>query len=342
GHAVLPQVPMSDVTRVVRLRADIDRGQARNGRTNYLDTCELPRVVLVDHHALFNHHQRRLHQLLRDYPKPGVAVFALHHQKGIAGHLWLEATEQLRAGTIGRHSKVDLHLPDDEELSLRHLLVLVRRTAGALHLRIADLATPAGFQAEEGGVLRAVTANGTLVLRAASYSLFVLPTGEPPPWDPAAADPWLTLPQRAVVAEARVARSPLSRRQRARETSVTFVAGPAEPGPGPMRDEGEAVEGMLVITNDDAEQRLSVGASALERGIILGRYSRCSGDTSMMTDAVSRVHAMLIAVEGDAYLVDAGSTNGVFAGKVEVKCAAVEAGCEFSLGGMTVRWEKAR
>ena len=125
----------SQHTRFVRLRADSDRGSVRNGETRCESTRAFPRVVLLDHRGLFNHHQRRLHQVLREYPKPGIAVFALHNQQGIAGHLWLEATEQLRAGTIGRHSAVDLFLSDDEALSLRHLLVLVRRNAGALRLR---------------------------------------------------------------------------------------------------------------------------------------------------------------------------------------------------------------
>jgi hypothetical protein len=160
----------SQYTRFVRLRVDADRGEASNGRTHCVGTSQFARVVMVDHRSLFNHHQRRLHQVASEYSRPGVAVFALHHHNGIAGHLWLEATDRLRAGTIGRHSNVDLFLPDDEELSLRHLLVLVRQVGNSLRLRIADLATPAGFQAEEGGVLRAVDANGVLVLRAASYS----------------------------------------------------------------------------------------------------------------------------------------------------------------------------
>jgi hypothetical protein len=261
----------------------------------------------------------------------------------MAGHLWLEATEQLRAGPIGRHSNVDLFLPDDEELSLRHLLVLVRQVAGSLRLRVADLATPGGFQSEEGGVLRAVDANGTLVLRAASYSFFAVPTGSPPPWKRDAEDPWLTLPRRVLVAEPRSPRSPPVRRHIARggQTSVSFVSGPEEPGPEPVLLAGEIVEGHLVIANGGAEQKLTVGATALERGIILGRYSRCSGDTSVMTDLVSRVHGVVIAIDGQVHLIDAGSTNGIATGGQEVKCAPIQASATYSLGGMKVRWEAA-
>lgn len=334
----------SQYTRFVRLRADSDRSHADNGRTHCVGTGQFARVALVDHRSLFNHHQRRIHQVVSEYPRPGVAVFALHHDTGLAGHLWLEATDKLRAGTIGRHSKVDLFLPDDEELSLRQLMVLVRQDAGALRLRIADLATPAGFQAEEGGVLRAVEANGVLVLRAASYSFFAIPTGGQPPWDRHADDPWRTLPRRVLVAEPRAPRSPPVRRPSARvgETSVSFVNGPEEPGPEPAMVPGEVVEGHLVITNGGIEQRLSVGARALERGIILGRYSRCSGDTSVMTDLVSRVHAIVIFVDGRIHIIDAGSTNGIVVGEADVKCAPIEPRATYSLGAMRVKWHPAR
>lgn len=331
----------SQYTRFVRLRPDADRGLAHNDGTRCVGPRQFARVSLVDHRSLFNHHQLRLHQVVREYPRPGVAVFALHHNTGFAGHLWLEATARLRAGTIGRHSEVDLFLPDDEELSLRHLLVLVKQGAGGLRLRIADLATSAGFQSEEGGVLRAVEANGVLVLRAASYSFFAIPTGGQPPWNRHADDPWRTLPRRVVVAEPRTPRSPPAWRPGARvgETSISFVNGPEEPGPEPALAPGEPVAGQLAIANGGLEERLSVGAKALERGIILGRYSRCSGDTSVMTGAVSRVHAVLISVEGLVHIIDAGSTNGVLVGEAQVKCAPVEPGAAYSLGTMRVRWD---
>jgi FHA domain len=119
------------------------------------------------------------------------------------------------------------------------------------------------------------------------------------------------------------------------------VNGPQEPGPEPVLGPGEAVEGHLLIVNGGAEERLPVGAKALERGIILGRYSRCSGDTSVMTDLVSRVHAVVISVDDQVHIIDAGSTNGIVVGEAEVKCAPVESGATYSLGRMLVRWEPA-
>ena len=326
-------------SRYVRLRADVDRNYARNDQT-YIQG--LPAVVtLTDHRTLFNRHQKRMSQVCREYNVPGVAVFALHGQRGIAGHFWLAATDQLRAGTIGRHGSVDLLLTDDEGLSLRHLLVLVKIGSLGLRLHVADFATPAGFQAEEGGILRAVEANGTLVLRSASYSLFFFPTGGELPWAREAADPWATLPNRLLLAEERKTRvsAPGRLESRPAETNVTFRNGPMEPGPEPLLDPNEAVEGHLVLINGSSAQRVPVGAKALDRGVILGRYSRCAGDTTEMNHMVSRVHAVLLRFDGELHLIDAGSTNGVLKGAQEVKCAPVEPNCDYQLGGMRVRWE---
>jgi len=119
------------------------------------------------------------------------------------------------------------------------------------------------------------------------------------------------------------------------------VRGLVDAGPGPDRllEPGELVQGHLVITTAGGEQKLAISERALQRGIIIGRYTRCAGDTSLMPDNVSRVHAVAIAVDGEVHIVDAGSTNGVLIGREEVKCASIETGATCSLGGTLVRWE---
>jgi hypothetical protein len=104
---------------------------------------------------------------------------------------------------------------------------------------------------------------------------------------------------------------------------------------------GEVAQGTLVITNSGLEQRLLVGATALHRGMILGRYSRCSGNTSVMTNLVSRVHALVIAIGDQVHIIDAGSTNGVsiVTRHEHIKCEPVDPNVTYSLGGMSVRWE---
>jgi hypothetical protein len=49
----------------------------------------------------------------------------------------------------------------------------------------------------------------------------------------------------------------------------------------------------------------------LERGLLLGRYTRCDGANCLGTsDKVSRVHALLLTRRGRTWLIDVGSTNG--------------------------------
>jgi len=331
----------SEDTRVVRLRADIAREFSENRTTRIVRAHPPSTRDGADHRSIFNHHQRRLHQMLREYPSPGVAIFALHPRHGIAGHMWLQASDSLRSGTVGRHNRVDLYLADDESLSLRHLLVLVKRRAQGLWFRIADLSTPLGFLNEQAEALRAVDSNGPLVLQAASFSLLVVPTGMPPPWDPDAADAWSTLPPRIRVNEKGRVLEGLRQgvRPRGRATAVTQLEGFAEAGPEPVLEPGEAIRGHLLLLQTGVEQRLAVGASALKRGIIIGRYSRCVGNTSSMTNLMSRVHAVVIEVDGQVHIVDAASTNGTFADGVEVKCAPVGRCVSYSLGSDTLlRW----
>jgi hypothetical protein len=129
------------------------------------------------------------------------------------------------------------------------------------------------------------------------------------------------------------------REHRSENTAVRFREGPSESGPEALLQPGERVEGHLLITHGASEERLAVGARALERGVILGRYSRCTGDTTEMSQDVSRVHAVLLQCDGELHLIDAGSTNGTFLGDREVKCGWVQSGCRYRLGRMRVRWE---
>jgi hypothetical protein len=330
----------SEFTRVVRLRADTDPARAPNSATCRARTVEFSGLVPPDPRPLFTHHQARLHQICREYPKPGVVVFGVHPRSGLAGHLWLEASDKLRAGTIGRHCEVDLFLDDDEQLSLRHLLLLVKRSDTGLTLRVVDLATPSGFQAEEGGTLRAVEANGTLILRAAGYWLFIFPTGTAPPWDPRATDPWETLPPRVRVADERPEHEcySVSEPNRDDATRVRFREAPSQVGFNPLLGRGELSEGQLILSANGVDERLAIGPRALSRGVILGRYARCSGELGMGSDLVSRVHAIVLRCDGVLHIIDAGSTNGIVRGDEDVRCEPVRAGAKYVLGKMRVRW----
>ncbi len=333
----------SSESRAVHLRADVDRSSGENRETRCSGLRGRPQVDWITHRDLFNHHHNRLAQIVRGYSREGIAVFALHAEKGIAGHLWLELSDELRAGTIGRHSGVDLFLRDEESLSLRHLAVLARRDGpNRFRVRVLDLATPLGFNTEMGTPLRMLEADGTVVFHAAGYSFFLLPTGRFLPWNVHSADPWFSLPRRTMHELASVPASAALRRARPDgNTRVTTGLGPLELGTEALLVPGEPEAGQLTLVNDSIERVFSIGAHALTRGVILGRYERCVGAGAGAGDRVSRVHAVVCAIDNVTYFVDTGSTNGTYIGDLEVKCARVVPGVTFSLGSMQVVWRPA-
>lgn len=334
---------MSDFFRYVRLRPDIDRDLARNEGTYCPRLRDLFGSAAPDPERCFNLHQRRLSQVIREYDRPGVAVFALHPLRGIAGHVWLEAADELRAASIGRHGCVDLHLPDEQELSLRHFLVLVRRRDGMTRVRVLDLVTPSGFQADGPDILRALEADGPVVLSAARYLFVVVPTGAGTPWDPNASNPWSTLPRREFTKTLRALRRhqrPKSLGSRDGTTDVQLSDGPVEAEPDQLLAPDELVAGRLRLRSGSRRVSLKIGPTALERGVVLGRYERCAGHGVIQDMSVSRVHAVFIEVEGQAYLIDAGSTLGTTLDGQRIACHPVTDACKYQLATLTLTWKR--
>ena len=103
---------------------------------------------------------------------------------------------------------------------------------------------------------------------------------------------------------------------------------------------GETPAGALTFASPCGRGRMPVGLSALDRGIVIGRYGRCAGTRALRHDSVSRVHALLIRRDGRLFLADAGSTNGVWLGEEEIKCGQVVPGAEYHLGEhASLTWE---
>ncbi len=96
-----------------------------------------------------------LHRVIRsaclEETRPGLFVFASTADGRIIGRLWLAATPEPRAGTVGRHEAVDLPVTPEAALSLRHFLFVVRRVQGAVRYSAIDLETPAGLYLHAAG-----------------------------------------------------------------------------------------------------------------------------------------------------------------------------------------------
>lgn len=262
----------------------------------------------------FNQGQRAMASAVREEKRRGVAFFAHHPDFGPLGRLWLEAGDAPRAGTLGRHDSVDLPLPLDESLSLRHVLFIVRAVAGEVRLTVLDLASSAGLLPNREPALRRLDVAGAATLRLGEFEVLAVPTGGALPWDPDAEDPSSTL---------RLATPTLTR---PREW--------AKPTQRHLRE----VAGCLAATLGDLRSERALTEDDLVRGFLVGRQERC--DLRLPDNRVSRVHAAVLRVDGQLLLVDAGSTHGLWrAGAEPVRCTAWRAGDPIQLGEDIARLE---
>lgn len=342
---------MSEKTRIVQLPTRVTRERADNETTRIAALHAERRRA--DPAILFAKHEAKLHEALEQLG-PGTAVFALSESHGLAGQLWLEASaDEVRAGSVGRHGAADLYLPFDQELSLRHLAVVVRLHGGAPVTRVMDLRTGDGFYDERAERHSAVESDGVMVLAAASWWLFVFPTGGPAPWTKGAKDAFASLPERvfeAPLAEAQAqgAKGPKAkvhsqRPAASRERSyVTPYRAPVDTSTEAPVSPGEHTAGHLVIDRDEGEVRIPVGPSALDRGVMLGRYSRCDDAKIFSDDRISRVHALVMRIEGGVWIFDLGSTNGTYgSANEEFRARQLHSGESFQLAvALTLRWEE--
>lgn len=109
------------------------------------------RPRLGDARSTFERHREELTELANEQVIAGFLAVVVS-ARGVVGSVWNKAGPRPRVATIGRHSCCDLTVPGDEEVSLRHLVLLVRGEEGQpARGRVFDLAsTNAALEGEEG------------------------------------------------------------------------------------------------------------------------------------------------------------------------------------------------
>ena len=106
--------------------------------------------------------------------------------------------------------------------------------------------------------------------------------------------------------------------------SITLV--PTLPGPVfPSRDlaGSDPPRGELVVRSPAGRVSLRLGAGAARQGVLLGRYERCdtTGLPVLSNPSLSRVHLLVIEMDGALYAVDTASSNGSWLGATRLRCA---------------------
>lgn len=305
----------------------------------------------------------QVHRAIAGGVGPGVAVVAVDTARDkVAGSMWIAAKPgAINAGIVGRHGQCDLYLDGDNSMSLRHLVVIVDPArdwggpGGAeVRYRLLDLRTSTAFRDEDGRRLEAITALGPAFVLVGRYVLYCFPTGVDE-WPTDAAAAIAAMPERIYIEDRDAEPDQWQRRRPSRLAEGSKVREPghissvrthvtAVPGPARARiddDDGVPPMGRLEIRSRLGEDAVPVGEAAAQRGILLGRYSRCDtgGATSLALERISRVHVLVVAIDGELWMIDAASTNGMTAEGRSVRVQPMRHDAEIELGGVgTVRW----
>ena len=354
-------------TRVVRLDGGQRRDDAENTRTGVMVVDQMPKASF---HTLFKLCYQDIRKVCESFALPGVAVVAIDiARKRLGGSLCVAAKPaHANSAIIGRHGMADLFLEGDRALSLRHMAVLVyplrgwdNPGGGDVRYRVLDLRTRTAFEDEQGRRLEAVAAEGPIFVRCGGYALMFFVTGDSSAWPDKPDEAWQAVPERVYLHEhvAEPDRWARSRRAQvaARSSKQDGGGGPisritlVQASRGPSRARVDLLKpeerplGRLQLKNGRDVQSLVVGRHAADEGILLGRYDRCDTGGASVFDhqSLSRVHCLVVDMDGVIYAVDTASTNGTYLDgrEEEVRIVSLSADRELVLGDdlLRMRWE---
>jgi len=302
---------------------------------------------------------RRVHSQIRDTlrqrAEPGLALFIVG-ESGLEASAWTGITVgEFESVIVGRHNHTDLFLPTDRLLSLRHIAVVLYppRPGRGVRYRVVDLRSGVAFSDEHGRRLESVEADGPLMLRSASFAMLVFPTDETgASWPDDPDEAWARVPPREFV-EAQdvppdrafpwVGSHPPLRVERGawRDQSTTATTFPGPVLPRRALQVGETACGELRVSSQTGAVALRAGRHGLRRGLLLGRYDRCDtrGLPVLSHNSLSRVHLLVVELDGELLAVDTGSTNGTWVEGRRTRCARLDPGRRLLLAGIAdVEW----
>ncbi len=263
---------------------------------------------------------------------------------------------------VGRHTQCALVLPEDEAVSLRHVLVrLYLRPADLVPVfKVLDLATPTALRDVDGGRTTGLVGAGHCMLTVGDYHLYLiynndtaLPTDAVEAWDalqPAQSperkqDAFRTFNDLVSPAQIKPRLRQVMVDAPERNENHTFsgtgsllrIQGPSfieDHSPGP---EGTQVYLLLKSERGNLDLRIAVKDTQLRRGILIGRYDRCEvgGKGLHLPESVSRVHLILMEDEGVCWAINAASTNGCTVSTVPFTTRRMDGNTLLSLGGET-------
>ena len=349
------------MTRDVWIRREEAREDAPNDATIVMSASRawhFPAAPGLGRRASFEEafrlHYPVIRKLLNDRRESGLGLVAVGPE-GLEASAWFAAKDdEANPLILGRHSSAEIFLPTDPGLSLRHLAVILhrQREGAKVRFRVLDLRTSVRFEDEQGRTLEALACEGPLMVRCASLAIMMFPTGAAgAPWPEDPDQAWARIPAR-VYLDARAADHARLREgawkwegaepEFADPGSITLV--PSFPGPVFVSRDLAASDpprGELLVGSRAGKAALRLGARAAEQGVLLGRYERCdtAGIRVFSDQSLSRVHLLVIEVDGSLYAVDTASKNGSWLGARAIRSVKLQPGAPLRLArDATVEW----
>ena len=226
----------------------------------------------------------------------------------------------------GRHSRCDLRLLD-AEVSLRHALVQGTRLRDGRHvLRILDLRAALPFHLADDEPRRSIVATGPVVARIGRWVLVAFPLdGSTPPPEPPPVEV-ADVPDLSSALRSNPDESSVSSRISVIPASTVITELPSDLAAG---------DAAITVTRGHLRARVAVRAEDLERGVLIGRASRCldAGIRDVLDTHISRAHLLLLSEGPEVFAYDLCSTNGTHVDGRRVRTTLLSRrGAELQLG----------
>lgn len=339
------------LTRIFRRRADL-LGPGQNQQTAVVENPMLASSAAppkLDAEKLFVDRYPVIRRALEAHRELGVLLFAFDEGASAIGHVWLRASlDKTRATVVGRHTMCGLVMPRDRtEIALRHVMFLVRATSHSeVRVRAIDLHTKTAFGDEEGRVLQSVMTEGPMFLSVGGVRLVVLPTEGELPIPTSGEEAYGCLPDRVFFDERHGTAGNVERHADAPLSGIEGGATLVRSKQGPLAAAGElckadeAPRASITVRAFAGPVRRELGDTALDCGVLFGRYQRCDVGPTLDEDSrLSRVHLMMIRDGDHIVAIDTSSTNGTFVDGRSVSVLPLEDGYVLDLAGeLEVAW----
>jgi hypothetical protein len=319
--------------RHVRLRDEALRERAMNNATRIFHDGDLPPSC---RDAFLSHYDEIRRRCGPFAGVDGLTLVAID-ESGVAATAFLPRGDGLEVAVVGRHRMAHVWL-QSPSVALRHLLIVMGKDR---RYRVLDLRTEHGLIDERGQALRSFSADGPVFFQIENTSFVALPTSVPIAWPADALEAWNAFPARTYDGV------PFRHRPRRRfqvedgdEAQTLVEIGPSVVNAHRILATGTPV-GSIDIRSPRGHASLMVDEESLHAGVLLGRYERCdNGGLDLLgVRSLSRVHALLLKVDGKLHVIDTASTCGIEVRGRPVRAHAMTAGENVLLGrGAAIRW----